>query len=201
MSQDKKQTGEENSPKRKRKKWPVVVGVIAVVLVAAGAGFWVWHEQPTFCNAVCHQPMDPYVEGYYHEPSQVAYTHQTFNVACLDCHEPKLDEQIDEALVWVSGDYSVDEQGKLTTVGVRSDANMCTGSGCHNFDQVVSTTEDWGGEIGVNPHNSHQGYALDCSSCHTVHGQSIMYCNTCHDYEVPEGWMTPTQSEPINTID
>ena len=47
------------APKRKRKKWPITVGVIAVVLVVAGAGFWVWHEQPSFCNAICHTPMDP----------------------------------------------------------------------------------------------------------------------------------------------
>ncbi|WP_290994685.1 FMN-binding protein [Gordonibacter sp.] len=35
------------APKRS-KRWPLVVGVVVVVLVAAGAGFWVWHEQPSF---------------------------------------------------------------------------------------------------------------------------------------------------------
>ena len=40
----------EAAPKKKGKKWPIVVGVVAVVLIAAGAGFWVWHEQPSFCD-------------------------------------------------------------------------------------------------------------------------------------------------------
>ena len=47
---------EESKPsgKRRGRRWPIVVGVIAAVVVAAGAGFGVWHEQPSFCNAVCH---------------------------------------------------------------------------------------------------------------------------------------------------
>ena len=57
--------GKASSERRQRRRWPVVVAAVAVVLVAAGAGFWVWHEQPSFCNAVCHEPMDAYVEGYY----------------------------------------------------------------------------------------------------------------------------------------
>ncbi len=49
---------------RAKKKWPIVVGCVAAVLVLAGAGFFVWHQQPSFCNAICHVPMDNYVEGY-----------------------------------------------------------------------------------------------------------------------------------------
>ena len=49
--------------KNGKKKWPIVVGVVAVVLVAAGAGFFVWHEQPSFCNAICHTPMDGIVKS------------------------------------------------------------------------------------------------------------------------------------------
>ncbi len=44
-------TTEEAAPKKKGKKWSIVVGVVVVVLIAAGAGFWVWHEQPSFCAA------------------------------------------------------------------------------------------------------------------------------------------------------
>lgn len=180
--------------KRARKRWPVVAGVVAVVLLAAGAGFWVWHEQPSFCNAVCHEPMDAYVEGYYSEPDQMAYTHQTVGKTCLECHEPKLEEQISEAMVWVAGDFSMGDDGRLATVGVRADAAMCTGPGCHDMAEVVESTRNWGGQDGVNPHDSHQGYALDCSSCHAAHGQSYMYCNTCHDFEVPQGWAEPASS-------
>lgn len=181
--------------KKQRRHWPIIVGVLAVVLVAAGAGFWVWHEQPTFCNAVCHDPMDAYVEGYFNEPTQMAYIHQVAQTSCLECHEPKLNEQIAEAKVWLAGDFSTDDEGYLETVGVRSDQAMCAKSDCHNFDEIVLATQNWGGEEGVNPHDSHQGYGLDCSSCHSAHGQSMMYCNTCHDFEVPDGW-----AEPVKTV-
>lgn len=181
------------SPKRPKKKWPVAVGVVAVVIVIAGAGFWVWHEQPSFCNAICHEPMDVYVEGYYNDESVGAFAHQVEGVTCLQCHEAKLDEQIHEGIAWMTGDFEMNDDGMIATVGVRSDAKMCATSGCHDFDQVIEATQDWGGEVGVNPHESHQGYAIDCSNCHVEHGQSIMYCNTCHDYEVPQGWAEPAR--------
>ena len=55
----------------------------------------------------------------------------------------------------------------------------------------MASTQDWGGQAGVNPHLSHQGEAIDCSNCHGVHETSYMYCNTCHDYAVPSGWEEP----------
>lgn len=195
-------TNEKSAPaspqKKKKHKAPIIVGVVAAIVVVAGIGFWTWHEQPSFCNAICHSPMDPYVEGYYHDTQQMAYAHQVEGTTCLQCHEAKLDEQVAEAISWVSGDFTTDEQGYLTTVGVRADQAMCATPNCHNISEVVAATENWGGQQGVNPHDSHQGYALDCSSCHTAHGQSYMYCNTCHDYEVPEGWAEPTSSAPAS---
>lgn len=188
--------GKASSERRQRRRWPVVVAAVAVVLAAAGAGFWVWHEQPSFCNAVCHEPMDAYVEGYYVDADQMAYAHQAAGTSCLQCHEAKIDEQIHEATVWLAGDFDTDEEGHLTRVGVRSDAAMCATAGCHDMEQVAAATQDWGGQEGANPHDSHQGYALDCSSCHTAHGQSVMYCNTCHDFAVPQGWAEPRSSEP-----
>lgn len=202
VSEAQEESKEQQAPspaapkKPKKHRVPVVVGVVVVVLVVAGIGFWTWHEQPSFCNAICHSPMDPYVEGYYENPQHMAYAHQVEGTTCLQCHEAKIDEQVNEAMVWISGDYATDEEGYLTTVGVRADKGMCATSGCHDMDEVVAATQDWGGQVGVNPHDSHQGYALDCSSCHTAHGQSIMYCNTCHDYEVPEGWTEPVSSVP-----
>ena len=58
--EEKKVDGQTAEPaaQKKKKKWPIVVGVVVAVLVVAGAGFWVWHEQPSFCNAICHTPMD-----------------------------------------------------------------------------------------------------------------------------------------------
>ena len=117
----------EAAPKKKKKKWPIVVGVVVVVLVAAGAGFWVWHEQPSFCNAICHTPMDPYLETWNNEPgttgvdkygnevsntdAMLVVTHKKSTeeggagTDCLGCHVPTLSEQIQEGMNWMSGNY------------------------------------------------------------------------------------------------
>ena len=187
-------TVQAGSEKAKRKRWPIVVGVVAAVAVAAGVGFAAWHAQPSFCNAICHSPMDGYVEGYYNDEALMANAHQKAGTTCLECHEAKLDEQIAEGIAWVRGDFEVDENGMIATVGVTADSKMCATPECHDFSEVIAATEDWGGQAGVNPHTSHQGTAIDCSNCHGAHGQSNMYCNTCHDYEVPEGWSSPARN-------
>ena len=184
---------EETSAKRGKRRWPLVVGIVAIVVVAAGAGFAVWHEQPSFCNAVCHDPMDNYVEGYYNDATLVANTHARADVSCLDCHDPKMDEQIAEGIAWVTGNFETDQAGNIVRVGVTADTAMCAQSGCHALDEVVAATANWGGQAGVNPHDSHQGIAIDCSNCHGVHGTSYMYCNTCHEYDVPAGWEAPVK--------
>lgn len=176
---------------RPRRKWPIVAGCVAAVVAVAAAGFFVWHEQPGFCNAVCHVPMDNYVQGYFEDESLCANAHYREGATCLQCHEPKLDEQIAEGLAWIRGDFDVDEKGDIVKVGVTADEAMCAKSGCHDMDDVVVATEDWGGEQGVNPHKSHQGSPIDCANCHGVHKESNMYCNTCHDYETPQGWTNP----------
>ena len=56
------------APSKKRKtdrRWPIVAAVVAVVVAVASGGFWVWHEQPSFCNAICHTPMDRLRCGTY----------------------------------------------------------------------------------------------------------------------------------------
>ena len=60
---------EQALPKKPKKKMGITLGVIAAVIIVAGAGFFVWHEQPSFCNAICHIPMDPYYETYDQEPN------------------------------------------------------------------------------------------------------------------------------------
>lgn len=118
--------------KQGKKKWPIVVGVVAVVLVAAGAGFFVWHEQPSFCNAICHTPMDAYVQTYVdgtHDKygneltedadkmSMMAFAHanptEGESTNCLGCHVPTLGEQITEGMNWVSGNYEVAGENKI----------------------------------------------------------------------------------------
>jgi nitrate reductase NapE component len=187
-----------STPKKKRSK-KLVIGVtlasVAALLVVAGVGFTVWHEQPGFCNAICHQPMDAYVEGYDNDATQFLAAHKQEAVNCIDCHDPGIGEQVNEAVHWVQGDFVMDADTKmLETVGVTADMNQCAIPECHNFDEVIATTENWGGEAGVNPHQSHQGTGIDCSNCHSSHSTSYMYCNTCHEYELPAGWENPNQS-------
>ena len=55
---------EAPTAKREGKGAGLIVGVVAAVIVAAGAGFWIWHEQPSFCATMCHDTMGSYLESY-----------------------------------------------------------------------------------------------------------------------------------------
>ena len=69
-------------PAAKRpRRGAIVGGVIAAVVVVAGIGAFVWHEQPSFCNAICHTPMDGYLETYEAEPGQ-AHNRQVGQPGC-----------------------------------------------------------------------------------------------------------------------
>ena len=55
----------ETSPAPKKKKNKLaIVGIVVGVIVVLGIGLFVWHEQPSFCNAICHTPMDAYGDTY-----------------------------------------------------------------------------------------------------------------------------------------
>lgn len=141
----------EPAGRRRGRRWPIVVGVVAVVLVAAGAGFWVWHEQPGFCNAICHDPMDAYVEGYYEDATLMANAHARADVTCLQCHEAKIEEQVTEGLAWVRGDFATDESGHLTVQGVTADKKMCATAGCHDWEDVKAAHRELGRRGGREP--------------------------------------------------
>ena len=105
----------------KRKRRGIVAGVVVAVVVAAAAGLMVWHEQPSFCAAICHDPMDPYLPTYEATPgesgtdkwgnevadssSMLAAVHGQVGKTCMDCHVPQLGEQVTEGMEWVSGNY------------------------------------------------------------------------------------------------
>ena len=60
------------SVKRNKRKLAGIIGVVAAVVVVAGAGYMVWHDQPSFCNAICHTPMDGYLTTYEATPGESA---------------------------------------------------------------------------------------------------------------------------------
>ena len=106
------------APKKHPKRGWIVAGVVAAVIVVAGAGFWVWHEQPSFCNAICHSPMDYYVETYDSGDPQLGVTvHAKAGESCLDCHTAELTTQISEVMAWVSDNYPMTEDGTMLATG------------------------------------------------------------------------------------
>lgn len=194
------------------KRWQVTLVAIIAVIVVAGGGFMVWHDQPSFCNAICHTPMDNYVDGYFNDENQLAYQHAHVggtslaagtlkegvadkNLKCLTCHEAHLDEQMKEGISWVSGNYKVDTDGNpvIAEPAYVGNKEFCTE--CHDYDKVIAATEHyWGEDEPANPHASHQG-ELDCNVCHQPHGTSVLMCDSCHNFAVPEGWETPSQAQ------
>ena len=184
---------QEVKPKRSRKKLGIVLGVAAAVVAAAGAGFFVWHEQPSFCNAICHSPMDPYVEDYYDEGTdKLVGMHAKAGAACLDCHEPTLSQQVGEGLAWAAGDFSDPPESRSDTIGTREICFKCHDDGDPktgvDWEDIVASTEAYGGEKLVNPHASHLGNSIDCGDCHSVHGAQTIMCNECHYIDLHESW-------------
>ena len=80
-------------PVRRKKKRLMVLGIIVAVIVIIVIAFTVWHNTPGFCNAICHEPMDTYVESYHSGDAGMLVTaHAKEGVSCLDCHEARLGE-------------------------------------------------------------------------------------------------------------
>ncbi|MFQ9742401.1 MAG: hypothetical protein ACLRX5_07935 [Slackia sp.] len=83
----------------------------------------------------------------------------------------------------------MDERGDIATVGVTADEKMCATPECRDM-QDVGGDPGLGWRGGREPSRLPPGTPIDCSNCHGVLN-SNMYCNTCHDYETPQGWTDP----------
>lgn len=165
--------------KTRKRLWIIIGSVVAVLAILAVAG-WNWHEKPSFCSTVCHTAMDPYVASW-ESGDGMAAAHAAADVACLECHEPTLSEQLSEVGKTVTGNYTVPlEQRNFGT------AEFCLE--CHGtYEDLAAATEGYA-PPDYNPHDSHYD-ELDCYTCHSMHGQSEMFCTSCHDgLKVPDGW-------------
>ncbi len=217
----------ETKPFRKRmgRKGRITLGVVAAVVVVAAIGLFVWHEQPSFCSAICHTPMDPYLPTYEAEPGQpavdkwgnaipdasamMAATHRVEGADCMDCHVPTLGEQVSEGISWVSGNYEIYDTASykgvmmernladLTEARGIANEEFCLRSGCHDMtrEELEASTAD----LAFNPHSTKHG-TPDCGTCHKAHRQSVMYCTKCHDgaaANMPEGWLTFQEAEAL----
>jgi len=167
------------------KKRIVVIAVVLGVVVIGGVGavgLWTYHEQPQFC-ATCHI-MQPYLDSLQASDFG-AYAHAVEDVACLDCHEPTVQQQVDELVVYMQGDFAVPLEER------QFQNEFCFD--CHlpnehtSYEQVIQLTA----ELELNPHDSHLG-ELDCDLCHKMHGLSEDYCAQCHGpVATGPGWTTP----------
>ncbi len=187
----------EAKPKRSGKKTGIIAGVLAAVVVVAGAGFWVWHETPGFCGAICHTPMDPYLATYEQSSGatgvdkwgnevedaggMLAVTHREAGEECLSCHVPTMSEQISEGVAWVTGSYEVVDNETYGVVipeaslddltearGLDGDA-LCLNDACHtNADGSAMTRDDLAAITADYEHNPHV----------SQHGE--VACSDCH---------------------
>ena len=160
----------EKSPKKpKSRKKSIVIGVVGVVIVLC-AGIGIWHDQPSFCNALCHTPMDGYLTTYESKldspstdkwgnevenaSSMLAPVHAKQNISCVGCHVPTIGEQVSEGLSWISGNYGVVQTNDLRFVpeekslseltaarGIAGE-QFCLNSGCHTTSSGTAMTRD-----------------------------------------------------------
>ena len=189
------------APKKSRKRTWTTVGIVAAIIIVAGAGFWVWHEQPSFCNAICHSPMDYYVESYSSDDPSLGITaHAADDVTCLKSHDAELTTQVSEVMAWVSDNYPMTADGTMLATGKEfASEQFCAKSGCHHelgdtYEEISSNL--WGFEGNdekYNPHVSHQDLALECGDCHGIHETNVLVCNECHNLTMPEGWEAPNE--------
>jgi hypothetical protein len=204
-------------PKGGKGKIILLVVVIVVVLIFGGGGvaYGTQHSNPSFCNFICHTPMDPYVESYHNNVSVNAaeaditgpegallnvtvHKNAEDSVVCVDCHNDGIDAQIAEGMAWVSGDYTVPLEGfKLVSTdkpkdGEVSGVTFCLREGCHTsttLEELKANTTDVTAN-GQPVHDGHHGY-VNCSLCHQTHEQSVLLCAKpgCHsNVTLPEGW-------------
>lgn len=212
----------ETEPARKVRKPAIVAGLVLAVLVVAGVGFWSWHEQPSFCNAVCHTPMDEYNRTYDQtagEPGtdkwgnalpdagvMLSVSHKASaaeggaDAACMSCHVPTLSEQLSEGTAWISGDYvyPLEERStkELTAARGVDEDEFCLNENCHNMtrEELVQSTSD----MSFNPHVMQHG-KISCSECHKAHRAPVMYCSQCHsEAEIPEGWLSAAEDKALS---
>ncbi len=159
------------APKKKKNKL-AIVGIVVGIVVVLGIGLFVWHEQPSFCNAICHTPMDAYgatylegnVDKYGNSLTEqeslamMSYDHKVkAGTTCMGCHVPVLGQQVSEAMHWITGNYTIEGENQLKQAlleerslndlvaawGGKSGDEFCLKSGCHvNDDGSVMTRAD-----------------------------------------------------------
>ncbi len=212
-------TTQTPDPKKSRRKPAIVIGIIAVIAVAA-VGVFIWHNDPSFCGAVCHDSMSTYVNTYNEKSGQAgtdAYgnavadssamlvvSHKDAGLNCLSCHVPTLSQQLGEVQETLAGSYYY----PLEEVGVEqlmvnsgheagTGDQFCLRSGCHEFTRADLTEKT--ADLEFNPHQWHHSDTT-CSDCHKSHRASVFSCTQCHSSaygSMPDGWVSYAEGRQI----
>ena len=222
----------EDSPKpRKRNhKGLIILGSVAGIIAIAAVGLLIWHNQPSFCNAICHTPMDPYGDTYFQEvgvagvdkwgnevestSGMMCVTHRAAGLGCMDCHVPTLSEQVGEGIAWVTGNYEVvgnstypagvlterDLTQLVAARGLDSGDDFCLNPDCHDTDRAGLISLSMEVSRVRNPH-SMPHQDYECSDCHKAHRSSVNQCSGCHaDAPIPEGWLTVSEEKKLEAV-
>lgn len=186
MAENTQSKAKRSAKQRRITLLAAMVGV--VVLSVAGVVLWKFHEEPRFCSTFCHM-MEPYVVSWNGSDS-MAHAHGQEGVTCLHCHEPTIQEQIQELAIYVLGDY------QLPLPERRFEMAWCLR--CHEHDSyrsIADRTQDYAvSGILVNPHERTVDFdnlldphstgrgEVECQECHKAHRESpgIEYCYGCH---------------------
>jgi nitrate/TMAO reductase-like tetraheme cytochrome c subunit len=160
--------------KSKKQIW-TIVGIVVLFLVIAGAGtggylIHLSNTSPEFC-ATCHI-MQKNVTSYL-TSNDLDHVHSQANVKCKDCHDYPVQAEVASGINFVTGNYTVGDDGELKQVSYSND--MCLK--CHISYEHVAASTDF---LYRNPHKNHNGQ-LECKTCHVSHGDQVNYCSTCHD--------------------
>ena len=212
--------GETAAPAKKKSKKLPIIGAIVAVIVVAGIGMFVWHNDPSFCGALCHTPMTMYGDTYYSEAnapatdkwgnavsnsnSMLVVSHrEKAGTDCLTCHVPSIGQQMGEVAATITGNYyyplsEVSTADLLVNSGHATEGKgdeFCLNESCHNITRA-DLTELTSDRV-RNPHAwEHAEQA--CSDCHKSHRASVMACTECHaDAVVPDGWVTAEEGKRI----
>ncbi len=165
----------------KKRRILIVGGVAVLLLTAFSLMGWSYHDRPQFCG-LCHM-MDPYLESW-ESSDWLARTHAEEDIACLDCHEATIQQQVQELYLTVTNQYSVPLRERQFPM------EMCVE--CHEDGSYEASLTAAGQEVNPHntidlansnaPHESGQG-RVECYNCHKMHRPSkeLEYCySVCH---------------------
>ena len=186
------------APAPKKHKKAVVAVVIVAVLVVAGIGFNIWHEQPSFCQTMCHientyvsnysQPQnsvgtDKYGNTVSNTNAMMAVLHSHTNasakpeIVCVDCHVPNNFELAHDGMNYVTGNYVYPRNERsdddLMKWDNKDGTQFCVNENCHAYLR--------GADGKVDRDKLEQSTQRMDFNPHSQHHEGIeMTCTECH---------------------